>query len=428
MTRRERRIVGVTFVAHVLCHSSVLVITGLLVPLRREFDLSEFWVTVLPLSGYVLMGVGAVPAGLMADRWGTRPVLGMYFVLTSLGCAAAASAPNAWVFAGALTLLGAAVSLYHPTGLALISHGVEKRGLALGIHGIGGSLGLAGSSFGLLMASVGSWRAAYWILSGVAMVCAVVFSLLSIDDGRGKTATEKASASSVAPGRGLVSLLVPLYLAMALSGFNYRSLMTALPTYLTAESSGVYAGVGSSGVVFAVFLCGGLGQYLVGRFADHVSPVRLYVGFVVASVPLALLLATSGGVGHLAAGTAMALAVVHFGTQPAENVLIAEYTPARVRSTSYGLKFLVTFGLGALGAPAVGALWKTTGTLAWTFAVFAGVAVLVAGLIFLAARQVTRHERRAREAISSQERRCGATSRDGTPSGSSEPHGGGSPP
>lgn len=398
MTSRERRIVGVTLVAHVLCHSSVLVITGLLVPLRREFDLTEFWVTVLPLSGYVLMGVGAVPAGLMADRWGARPVLGAYFFLTGLGCAAAALAPNAWVFAGALTVLGAAVSLYHPTGLALISHGVEKRGLALGIHGIGGSLGLAGSSFGLLMASAGSWRAAYWILSGVAMVCAVVFSLLRIDDGRGEapTAIARARAPGVAPGRGLLILLVPLYLAMMLSGFNYRSLMTALPTYLTAESAGVYVGVGSSGVVFAVFLFGGLGQYFVGRFADHTSPIRLYVGFVVASVPLALLLALSAGVGSMAAATAMALAVVHFGTQPAENVLIAEYTPARVRSTSYGIKFLVTFGLGALGAPAAGFLWKTTGTLAWTFVVFAAVATLVAGLIFLLGREVTRHERRTR--------------------------------
>ncbi len=398
MTGKERRIVGVTLVAHVLCHASVLVITGLLVPLQREFDLTEFWVTVLPLSGYVLMGVGAVPAGLMADRWGARPVLGVYFFLTGLGCAAAALAPNAWVFAGALTVLGAAVSLYHPTGLALISHGVEKRGLALGIHGIGGSLGLAGSSFGLLMASAGSWRAAYWILSGVAMVCAVVFSLLRIDDGRGEapTARARARASGVAPGRGLVSLLVLLYLAMMLSGFNYRSLMTALPTYLTAESSGVYVGVGSSGVVFAVFLFGGLGQYLAGRFADHTSPLRLYVGCVVASVPLALLLALSAGVGNIAAATAMALAVVHFGTQPAENVLLAEYTPARVLSTSYGIKFLVTFGLGALGAPAAGLLWKTTGTLAWTFVVFAAVAVLVAGLIFLLAKEVARHERCSR--------------------------------
>ncbi len=393
MTYRERSIVVVTFIAHVLCHSSVLVVTGLLVPLRREFNLNEFWVTALPLSGYVLMGVGAVPAGLMADRWGARPVLGAYFALTGLACAAAASAPNAWVFAGALTLLGAAVSLYHPTGLALISHGVKRRGLALGIHGVAGSLGLAGSSFGLVMASAGSWRAAYWIIAGVAIACALAFSVLPIDDGRGKASTTRIGASAFAPSRRLIKLLVLLYLAMALIGFNYRALMTALPTYLTAESSGVYAGVGSAGVVLTVFLFGGLGQYLSGRFADLVNPVRLYLVLVVVSVPLALLLALSAGVGQAGAATAMALALVHFGTQPAENVLIAEHTPARVRSTSYGIKFLLTFGLGALGAPAVGLLWRTTGTLAWTFVVFAAGAVLVAGVILLLAKAVTQQKR-----------------------------------
>jgi MFS family permease len=142
--------------------------------------------------------------------------------------------------------------------------------------------------------------------------------------------------------------------------------------------------------VFLVFLFGGLGQYLTGRFADWVSPVRLYVGLVAASVPLALLLAASAGVGAIGAATAMALALVHFGTQPAENVLIAEHTPVRLRSTSYGIKFLVTFGLGALGAPAVGLLWRTTATLAWTFVYFAAIAVVIAGVMLLLAKTVMR--------------------------------------
>jgi hypothetical protein len=99
------------------------------------------------------------------------------------------------------------------------------------------------------------------------------------------------------------------------------------------------------------------------------------------SIPLALLLAASGGVGGMAAGISMGLAFVHFGTQPAENLLIARMTPSSVRSTSYGVKFLVTFSIGALGAPVVGVLWKNTGTLAWTFVLFAAVAIIVTGIV-----------------------------------------------
>lgn len=396
MTRSEYSILGVTVVGHCLCHWSVLIVTGLLVTLKQEFALTEFWVTALPVSGYVLMGVGAVPAGMLADRWQPRSVLLIYFVLTGLACAAAASAPNAWALAGALTLLGAAVSLYHPTGLALISHGIRRRGQALGIHGVAGAVGLGGSSFGLLLASLGSWRAAYAIVAAVALAAGVGLWLLPIPDQGHETPSPAAGPAPARPRTGSpLKLFALLYLAMMLSGFNYRTLMTALPTYLTADASGVYTGMGAGGTVLAVFLIGGLGQFFGGRWADRGNAVGLYVALVATSVPLALLLAWSAGVGALAVGAAMALAAVHFSTQPVENLLIARHTPARLRSTSYGIKFLVTFGLGALGAPVVGLIWRQTGTLAWTFVLFAGIGLVVTGVVLVLVGVVARHEEQA---------------------------------
>ncbi len=295
MTRSEYSILGVTVVGHCLCHWSVLIVTGLLVTLRAEFNLTEFWVTALPLTGYVLMGVGAVPAGMMTDRWGARTVLLIYFVLTGLACIAAGAASSAWMLSVALAALGAAVSLYHPTGLAMISHGIRQRGQALGIHGMAGSLGLAGSSFGLWMASMGSWRAAYAIVGTVALACALALWLLPIHVARPEPMTgpakQEKNANVPTFDRSVAKLLVLLYVAMMLSGFNYRSVMTALPTYLTAIKPGEYAGKGMSGAVLAVFLVGGLGQFLAGRFADRASAVRLYVCLVAISVPMALLLA-----------------------------------------------------------------------------------------------------------------------------------------
>ncbi len=395
MNRQEYTILSITSIAHFLCHTSVLIVTGLLVPLAREFDLNEFWVTVLPLSGYMLMGFGAVPAGMLTDRIGARPVLLLYFVLTGLAAAGAAVSQDAWSFAASLTALGMAASLYHPTGLAYISHGIRSRGRALGIHGVAGSLGLAGSSIGLWMYSLGSWRAAYWFVAATALACVVVFIRLPLRDSVATSGEPTAIAQAPGANRVAVKLLIPLYAATMLSGFNYRSMMTALPTFLTAQADGTYSGTGSGHVVVAVFLAAGLGQYTAGRFADRGNPMRLYVGLAAISVPAALLLAFSAGIGNAGAAAAIALAVVHFGTQPVENMLIATHTPLRVRSTSYGIKFLVTFGIGALGAPAVGYLWHRTGTLAWTFVLFAGVAVVVTGLVLLLARLASRHAAKA---------------------------------
>lgn len=386
MTRTEVSILSSTFIGHIVCHASVLIVTGLLVPLKEEFELTKFWVTTIPLLGYILMGVGAVPAGLITDRYGARPVLLVFFIMTGVSSAAAAMAPNVWALVAALTALGATASLYHPTGLAFISHGVEKRGHALGIHGVAGSLGLGGGAIGLWMASMGSWRAAYWLIALVAFASAVAFYVLHADVPPSETAHSKQDRMTPAHRSKIIKIMILLYAATMLSGFNYRSLMTALPTYLTAESSGAYLGAGKAHLVLLVFLIGGIGQYVSGRVADHISPVRLYLALIAISVPLALLLALSAGVGYFGASTAMALALFHFSTQPAENILIAKYSPPRLRSTSYGLKFLVTFGIGALGAPCVGFLWNETGTLAWTFVVFAAVAVIVTAIVLVLAR------------------------------------------
>ena len=42
-----------------------------------------------------------------------------------------------------LTIVGLGAAIYHPAGMALISHTVRKRGYALGVNGVFGSLGIA---------------------------------------------------------------------------------------------------------------------------------------------------------------------------------------------------------------------------------------------------------------------------------------------
>jgi MFS family permease len=257
------------------------------------------------------------------------------------------------------------------------------------------------------MATMGSWRTAYFVVAAVAVAAGVTLWVLPIhveqrerDVPAGPPHSSKLETSfnpkakNIYGGldRSVLIVLALLYGAMMFSGLNYRALMTSLPTYLTADEPGVYTGKGSSAIVLTVFVIGGIGQFLAGRFADRASAVRLYVALVATSVPMALLLAFSAGVGNLAAGAAMGLALVHFGTQPVENLLIAKHTPAHLRSMSYGFKFLLTFGVGALGAPMVGALWDATGTFAWTYVIFAAVAVIVTAIVMVLVKVIARHD------------------------------------
>jgi hypothetical protein len=74
------------------------------------------------------------------------------------------------------------------------------------------------------------------------------------------------------------------------------------------------------------------------------------------------------------------LAVCLFDQQPVENTILAQVTSPRRRSTLFGLKFMLTFGVGALGAELVGIIWQRTGFPAAVFNVFTLSALTMAGL------------------------------------------------
>src|SRR5262249_51216290 len=75
----EWPIIAITSVGHTLCHTAELVFAGVLIALKREFELPPDQVTLLGLAGYMLMGVGAIPVGLWTDRLGSRYMLILYF-------------------------------------------------------------------------------------------------------------------------------------------------------------------------------------------------------------------------------------------------------------------------------------------------------------------------------------------------------------
>ncbi len=373
----ESRILVVTSMGHLLCHTSELAFFGLITALVAdpELDLTIDQASLLPVPGLVLYGIGALPTGIFTDRFGSRKALSIYFLAVMVACLAIYFAGNAREVCLGLTLLGAAISIYHPASLAMLSLGCAKRGRAMGINGVAGSLGVAiGLSLGLLVITRYSWRATYLIIAGLALlgfVCslAMQFKLPVVEP------SPKKSHSSY--GEPLV-LLPLLFVAMLVGGFNYRCLTTVLPAYLsgTAETNG--------GIVFLVVALGGLGQLVGGFLADRYRPALLYVITIMTTIPLALAIARL----PLSEGTwlAGALAIFMFSQQPFENTLIAEVTPAKYRSTMYGLKFVLAFGIASIGAYVAGLTWRYAG-LVRVFDIYAAgaivMAVLAAGVAFV---------------------------------------------
>ena len=87
------------------------------------------------------------------------------------------------------------------------------------------------------------------------------------------------------------------------------------------------------------------------------------------------------------------MSMLLFSPQPIENVLLARFSPQRWKGLVFGLKFVLTFGVGGIGTYLSGRVESERGTGA-VFTAAAAVATL-AFLIALVAYAVSRKSRSA---------------------------------
>lgn len=332
----------VTGLAHAATHFAELVYPTLAVVLAAETGLPLDRVLGWSFAGYLLFGLGALPAGLLADRIGARRVLlaslaGMGVGLIATGL----SRPGLGVATG-LAVVGLAASAYHPAGMGLITRTIAARGRALGVNGIFGNVGIALTPLVTEhVADALGWRAALLVSGSVLLGVTLLCSLLPIEEPPAPQ-TLAGTGGPRAGGPALAALGV-LALCAMLGGISYRGNTLAQPAYFAQRVTIVHFGLATS----LVYLVGIAGQYVGGGVADR-FPLRWgYLAFHAASLPALLLMAATWNVPLLA--TAGVFVFFSLGMQPIENSLFAHLTPARWRSTGYGLKFILTFGVGSVG-------------------------------------------------------------------------------
>ncbi len=391
---RERAIIWVTSLGHFACHLAEVMFACVLAELCGEFRLQAHEGTLLGLLGYVLFGVGALPVGIWADRWGTRNLLCGYFFFLAGSAVAVALAPTVLTLFLAFTALGLAASIYHPVGLAMISLGVARRSRAMGINGVAGNLGIASAPLVAWMSvhELGDWRWAYGIVAGLCLVGGAIMlwatwrgALAGLAARTSDVVRVSAHIAPAGPPPSLLKRYAPLMLllgAMMMAGINYRCMMTALPNYLPLDVRYLAT---------LPLLVGGVGQILGGLLGDRLGARPVYMFMVASLIPLAAFLSLLEG-SLLAVAVASLLAVTMFAQQPVENTLLAESTSAARRSISYGWKFVLTFGVGASGAQIAGLLRTYSGSWAPVFVLVACLAALMLALLFVQKRVAARGE------------------------------------
>ena len=168
-------------VAHAIDHMFLLIFATAVAAIAADFGFAD-WESLMPygVGAFMLFGLGSLPAGRLGDLWGRRQMMLLFFFGMGASLLLVAVTRNAWQLAAALTLMGAFSSIYHPVGIPMLVRGASRPGLAIGINGLAGNLGvaLAAVTTGFLVKYVG-WRAAFVVPAFLSIACGVVFARLA---------------------------------------------------------------------------------------------------------------------------------------------------------------------------------------------------------------------------------------------------------
>ena len=341
-------------------------------------ELIELWTL-----GALLVGIGALPAGWLADRWSAPGMMVIYFI--GLGAASMVCAvldrPAALLVG--LAAIGIFSSIYHPVGIAWLVRNAASRGKALGVNGIFGSLGtaLAGLVAGGLIDSFG-WRAAFMVpglvclATGLALLVCLRLRLIA-DDGQDRIKMAPASQGD------MIRVFAILLLTMVTIGIVYQATQVALPKLFDLRLREI-AGEGAFGIgtlVAGVYLVAGLAQLVGGHLADRYPLKPVYLSAFVLQVPLLTAVAAFAGLPLIVA--AMLAVTLSVAATPAENMLLARYTPSRHRSLAFGLKFVLAFGSAPLALKLVAVIQERTGEFGLLFYLLAGLCVVCSLAVML---------------------------------------------
>jgi SHS family lactate transporter-like MFS transporter len=287
--------------------------------------------------------VGALVFGMLADRYGRRPILIFNILSFSVIELACAFAPSMSVLLVLRALFGIAMGGEWGVGAALAFETLPKegRGAFSGILQEGYALGsvLASAAFAVLFPLIG-WRGLFMVGASPALL--VLYVQTRVDEspvwlaGAGNRA--KSERGPVLPAQILKFLPTFLFLVLLMTAFMSFSHGTqdVYPTFLTVQMKLSPETVGLIGVLYGFgSMAGG---YVFGALSERWGRKRAIVTAALLAIPVIPLYAY----GHNAITLGIGAVLMQFMVQGAWGVVpayLTELSPAPVRATAPGLAY-----------------------------------------------------------------------------------------
>ena len=343
----------------------------------------------------VFRPVGAVLFGMLADRYGRRPVLMVNILSFSVIELACGFAPSLFVLLCLRALFGLAMGGEWGVGAALtfeslptegrgVFSGILQEGYALGSILAAGAFGLFFNGFSLFALHVPGigWRGLF-ILSALPALLVfyvqarVAESPVWLERKKQRLTHSAADARSARAGelaRVLAFLPTFLFLVLLMTAFMSFSHGTqdVYPTFLGTYARLTPQVVGLIGVLYGIgSIAGGIA---FGAFSEKWGRKRAIVVAALLSIPVIPLYAY----GHSALTLGIGAVLMQFMVQGAWGVVpayLTELSPAPVRATAPGLAYQLGGFITSWNTPAQARIAERTGNYPL---VLAGTVIIVA--------------------------------------------------
>ena len=351
--------------------------------IQRQEDLI-LWSGAMNAGSAIVMAITAPLWGVIADRYGRKPMVLRAMIGGAVVIGLMCLAPNAHILF-ALRVIQGALTGTVTASVALVASITPRDRLGFSL-GLMQTAVFSGSSFGPLLGGITADLIGYrlsFLVTGGFLGLAGVLVLFFVTERFEKPAASPSGGRAIVGGmfaplgnRMILAMVVTLCL-LSLGTMAISPLLTIFVEQLSHSETSVAS---LAGAAFGITgLANALAAIAFGRLADRVGRRRILIGCALAAgvftilpafvqTPLQLILVR--GLYGIAAG----------GMLPTANALIAEVTPPESRGAVYGLTSAAS-SLGSAIGPFAGAALAAFMSIRVVFVCTAGVLFFIAAWV-----------------------------------------------
>lgn len=370
----------ITFYAatgHLMMHMFAAFYFVIVLAIEDDWNFSYDELINLWLLGSLLVGLGSIPAGWLSDRWSRSGMLAIMFIGLGASSILCGLSNNKFSLMINLSALGLFCSIYHPAGISWVVNTSKETGRALGFNNIFGGVGIGLGAFSSgLIIDMYNWNYAF-IFPGLISIIIGIGLFLHIYQGKISFKNIISDKFNDNPEQNqLLKIAIIMLVSITCMSFVYQILQSSLPKVIDIRlAEKLDFGASQIGLIVSfIYIVSGLMNYIGGILADKYPEKNIYlIGILGQGILLFFIFSLSNYFLII-----ISLFIVAFNSSilPAENLLLAYFSPQKHQSLVYGIKFIVSFAIAPIALFLISTSYEVTKEFSYLY-LSSGILMLI---------------------------------------------------